>query len=73
VLDRERLHADGTDRVTEIKIDSPALSAADSRRLCVLVRTGGNIRLCDPQVPATDTRTCIPPLPAAQVVPAGCN
>jgi type IV fimbrial biogenesis protein FimT len=66
-------NADGTDRVTEIKIDSPALSAADSRRLCVLVRTGGNIRLCDPQVPATDTRTCIPPLPAAQVVPAGCN
>jgi type IV fimbrial biogenesis protein FimT len=66
-------NADGTATITEIKIDSPALSAADSRRLCALVRTGGNVRLCDPQVPATDTRTCIPPLPAAQVVPASCN
>lgn len=64
---------DATPTITEIKIDSPALAAADSRELCILVRAGGNIRLCDPQVPATDTRTCIPPLPAAQLVPAGCT
>lgn len=64
---------DGTPAITEIKIDSPLIAAADSRELCVLVRAGGNIRLCDPQVPATDSRTCIPPLPAAQVVPAGCT
>lgn len=65
-------NADGTATITEIKIDSPAIPAADSRELCVLVRAGGNVRMCDPQVPATDTRTCIPPLPAPQVVPAGC-
>jgi type IV fimbrial biogenesis protein FimT len=65
-------NADGSVPITEIKIDSPAIAAADSRELCVLVRVGGNVRLCDPQVPATDTRTCIPPLPALQVVPAGC-
>jgi type IV fimbrial biogenesis protein FimT len=63
---------DTSARITEIKIDSVAIAAADSRELCVLVRVGGNVRLCDPQVAATDTRTCIPPLPAAQVVPGGC-
>ena len=66
-------NADGTSTVTEIKIDSPAIAAADSRELCILVRAGGNVRLCDPQVAATDTRTCIPPLPAPQAVPAGCT
>jgi type IV fimbrial biogenesis protein FimT len=64
---------DGTPTITEIKIDSPSIAAADSRELCVLVRAGGNIRMCDPQVASTDSRTCIPPLPAAQVVPAGCT
>lgn len=66
-------NTDGTPSVTEIKIDSPAIAPADSRELCILVRVGGNVRLCDPQVPATDTRTCIPPLPAPQAVPAGCT
>ena len=64
---------DGTATVTEIKIDSAQIPAADSRELCILVRAGGNVRMCDPQVDVTDTRTCIPPLPAAQVVPAGCT
>ena len=63
---------DGTPRITEIKIDSTGISAADSRELCVLVRVGGNVRLCDPQVAVGDTRTCIPPAPAPAVVPAGC-
>jgi type IV fimbrial biogenesis protein FimT len=66
-------NADGTATLTEIKIDSASIPAADSRELCVLVRAGGNVRLCDPQVPATDTRTCIPPLPAPQAVPPGCT
>jgi type IV fimbrial biogenesis protein FimT len=61
-------NSDGTPTVTEIKIDSPAIAAADSRELCILVRTGGNVRLCDPQVFAPDTRTCGGP-PA----PAGCS
>ena len=61
-------NADGTKTITEIKIDSVAIPAADSRELCILVRTGGNVRLCDPQVFAPDTRTCGGP-PA----PAGCT
>ena len=60
-------NADLTATITEIKIDSPSISAADSRELCILVRAGGNVRLCDPQVFAPDTRTCGGP-PA----PAGC-
>ena len=59
-------NADGTATVTEIKIDSPAIAPADSRELCILVRAGGNVRMCDPQVAVTDTRTC------GAVVPAGC-
>lgn len=59
-------NADGTVTVTEIKIDSPAIAAADSRELCILVRAGGNVRMCDPQVAVTDTRSC------GAAVPAGC-
>lgn len=59
-------NADGTATVTEIKIDSPAIAAADSRELCILVRAGGNVRMCDPQVVVTDTRSC------GAAVPAGC-
>ena len=58
---------DGTATVTEIKIDSPAIAAADSRELCILVRAGGNVRMCDPQVAVTDTRSC------GAAVPAGCG
>ena len=58
---------DGTATVTEIKIDSPAIAAADSRELCILVRAGGNVRLCDPQVLPPDPRTCgaVPPVGGA--------
>ena len=58
---------DGTATVTEIKIDSPAIAAADSRELCILVGLGGNVRMCDPQVAVTDTRSC------GAAVPAGCG
>ena len=59
-------NADGTATLTEIKIDSAQIAAADSRELCVLVRAGGNVRLCDPQVAVSDTRSC------GAAVPAGC-
>ena len=59
-------NADGTATLTEIKIDSAQIAAADSRELCILVRAGGNVRLCDPQVAVTDTRSC------GAAVPAGC-
>lgn len=57
---------DGTNTISEIKIDSAALAAADSRELCILIRTGGTVRMCDPQVAVTDTRSC------GAVIPAGC-
>jgi len=59
-------NADGTNTITEFKIDSPALAAADSRELCIMIRTGGNVRMCDPQVASTDTRSC------GAAIPAGC-
>jgi len=59
-------NADGSNPVSEFKIDSISLAAADSRELCILIRTGGNIRMCDPQVASTDTRSC------GAVIPAGC-
>ena len=59
-------NADGTNPVSEFKIDSISLAAADSRELCILIRTGGNIRMCDPQVASTDTRSC------GAAIPAGC-
>jgi len=59
-------NADATATLTEITIDSAAIAAADSRELCILVRAGGNVRMCDPQVAVTDTRSC------GAAVPAGC-
>jgi type IV fimbrial biogenesis protein FimT len=56
----------GAAPITEIKIDSSATGDADSRELCVLVRPGGSVRMCDPQVASTDSRSC------GAVVPAGC-
>lgn len=59
-------NANGSNPVSEFKIDSISLAAADSRELCILIRTGGNIRMCDPQVASTDTRSC------GAAIPAGC-
>lgn len=39
-------------------IDNTQLSAADSRDLRITIDTGGNIRMCDPNVSASDTRHC---------------
>ena len=57
-------NGDGTASITEIKVDSTAISAASTRELCVTVSSGGAIRLCDPQVAAGDTRACLPSVPA---------
>ncbi len=65
-LGRLVTNGDGSDSITEIKIDSPAIDAASTRELCLTVGTGGAVRLCDPQVSAGDTRACQP------AVPAGC-
>lgn len=57
---------DGTAAITEIKIDSNRIPAAESRELCVTVSGAGVVRMCDPQVAAGDTRACVP------AVPPGC-
>jgi len=59
-------NANGSNPVSEFKIDSISLAATDSRELCILIGTGGNIRMCDPQVASTDTRSC------GAAIPAGC-
>jgi type IV fimbrial biogenesis protein FimT len=59
-------NADGSALITEIKIDSAAIAAADTRELCITVGAGGVVRMCDPSVTAGDTRACLP------AVPAGC-
>jgi type IV fimbrial biogenesis protein FimT len=57
---------DGSPVITEMKIDSNAIPAADSRELCITVNATGALRMCDPQVAAGDPRACAP------AVPAGC-
>lgn len=65
-LGRQVSNADGSEPITHMSIDSAAIPAADTRQLCIMVGTGGVLRMCDPQVAAGDTRQCLP------AVPAGC-
>lgn len=65
-LGRVAANLDGSPAITEVKIDSTSVPAADSRELCVMVSTAGVARLCDPQLATTDPRGCLP------AVPAGC-
>ena len=60
-------NANGSNPVSEFKIDSISLAATDSRELCILIRTGGTIRMCDPRVASTDTRSC------GAAIPVGCQ
>lgn len=50
---------DGSAFMTQIDVDSATLAAADSREMRILVSSGGQIRMCDPNVAAaTDSRSC---------------
>lgn len=50
---------DGSAFMTQIDVDSAALSAADSRNLRIAISSGGQIRMCDPNVSdTTDPRSC---------------
>lgn len=52
-------NADGTASISQIDIDSSALSAANSRELRITVGIGGGVRMCDPNVTSTtDPRLC---------------
>ncbi len=63
-LGRLVANGDGSESITEIKVDSTAISAASTRELCVTVSSGGAVRMCDPQAVAGDTRACLPSVPA---------
>jgi type IV fimbrial biogenesis protein FimT len=53
------LNIDGSSLLTQIDIDSTVLAADTSRNLRILISTGGQIRMCDPNVTnATDPRAC---------------
>lgn len=66
-LGRLVTNADSSTSITEIKVDSTAIAASDTRELCITVSAGGVVRLCDPNVAAGDTRACLP------AVPTGCT
>ncbi len=52
-------NADGTASITQIDVDSTAISSANSRDLRVVVGAGGAVRMCDPNVVSTsDPRKC---------------
>jgi type IV fimbrial biogenesis protein FimT len=65
-LGRVTLNGDGSAPITEIKVDSTRIPAAESREMCVMISASGLVRMCDPQVAAGDPRACVP------AVPAGC-
>ncbi|MDO8892662.1 MAG: GspH/FimT family pseudopilin [Sulfurimicrobium sp.] len=48
----------GAGSTVRFDIDNTLLTAADSRDLRITIDTGGNIRMCDPNVVAPDTRHC---------------
>lgn len=48
----------GVGSTVSFDIDNTQLSASDSRDLRITIDTGGNVRMCDPNVVAPDTRHC---------------
>lgn len=54
---------DASPPITAVKLDSAVLDAADSRDLCVVIGTGGAVRMCDPNATTGDPRACPAPLP----------
>ncbi len=58
-LGRIVANGDGTASLTQIDICSAVnMAAGTMRKMRVAVGAGGNIKMCDPQVPATDPRGC---------------
>lgn len=52
-------NADGTAVLTQINIDNPKLTAAQSHDLQIGIASGGSIRMCDPNMTITgDPRKC---------------
>jgi type IV fimbrial biogenesis protein FimT len=52
-------NADGSAFITQLDVDSSVMSAATSRNMRVQISSGGQIRMCDPNVVDTaDPRSC---------------
>jgi type IV fimbrial biogenesis protein FimT len=45
-------------QLTQITIDNTKLATADSRELNVTIGAGGNVRMCDPNLPTGNLRAC---------------
>jgi type IV fimbrial biogenesis protein FimT len=60
-LGRTAANAGGGDPITQVEVDmsTTRLAAAKSRELRIVVGTGGNVRMCDPNVTTSgDPRSC---------------
>lgn len=55
---RQPTNADGSAPFTQINFDSSKLTAAASQDLRVTIGVGGNVRMCDPNAPASSPRAC---------------
>jgi type IV fimbrial biogenesis protein FimT len=51
-------NADSSVTLTQVELDSAVLAPADSRELRVTIGLGGNVRMCDPNAPATSPTAC---------------
>jgi type IV fimbrial biogenesis protein FimT len=57
-LGRVQPNTDGSPSLAQVDVGSSVLVAPESRELRNTVGLGGNIRMCDTQAPAGDTRSC---------------
>lgn len=56
---RQSPNTDGTPVMTSVAIDNPAMTSALRRNLRIDISSGGEIRMCDPNVSSsTDPRKC---------------
>lgn len=44
--------------LTQVELASSMLEAADQKKLRVMIGVAGNVRMCDPDLPLTDPRSC---------------
>lgn len=57
-LGRVHPNTDGSPSLAQVDVGSSVLAAPESRELRNTVGLGGNVRMCDTQAPAGDTRSC---------------
>ena len=51
-------NADASAAITQIDVGSATLAASATRILRIVLGSGGNVRMCDPQLAAGDPRAC---------------